>query len=430
MPPFYRLLGSHNNRLCLGLHSLAEVLAKRYGVDVKILNMDSESHEQYASWPEIYAESPHFEERLKVHEVWIEYAQWLKKLQPDIVIVGAGDLVLPTVDFGVPQVVKRIGELTRDVWGCTSYVYGVFPTLSPAEFYGMFDGVIVSEAEDEAISDRLMKQEQGLILGQLTEDLDEVPFLQKERLVVPVHPANMDYIVGSRGCYWHCYYCVTPVVCQRRVRLMTPQRFVDECQFRVKKYGLEALYIADMNGLVPHWRGKAICEEIIRRGLKFKWWCEVRSDCVNDEMCELAKAAGCTHFKLGVEGSNPVMAALGKVETEEIARKAVETVKRHGLDVVCYTMLGAPGLKDEDFQRSYEFMRSLEATHYVINMTVPHFGTPLFAQLEEQLTDDWQHLDARLRDFWGLREETVQKFMDLNKGGRKEDSGIRKYGKK
>lgn len=430
VPPFYRLLGSHNNRLLLSLHCLAEVIAERYGVEAKILNLDSESHESYASWPEIYEQSPYFAQRLENHVVWDELRRYLVELKPDIVVVGAGDLILPTVDFGVPAAAKRVGKIVDSALGnaATSYVYGVFPTLNPGEFFDSFGGVIVGEAEVEEVCLRLMRRETGLILGEPTQDLDKVPFLTKERLIVPVGNVNMDYIVSSRGCYCACSYCITPVVCQRHVRLMDVDRFVDEVQFRYNKYDLEAQYFADMNFLVPTWRSRAICQEIMCRRLKLRWWCEARADSVDEEICELFKEAGCSHLKIGVEGNDKVMRALGKTETEEIARRAVRIAKEAGLGVVCYVMLGAPGVSDAEFRRSYEFLKSLEAMHYVVNLTVPHLGTPLYAQVKSVAADDWQHLDARLREFWGLSEETVQMCMELNRHGRKEDSEIRRYG--
>jgi len=413
------------------LQCLAEMLAATFGVEVKVLNLDAEPHENYASWPEIYEESVHLSARLQSHVVWEEYEQYLSETRPDIVIVGAGDLVLPTVDFGIPRAARRVGEITKRVLGpeVTTYVYGVFPTLDPSEYYDVFDGVIVSEAETKRVLGRLMRRDRGLILGELTEDLDSVPLLRWERLVVPVDKANMDYIVSSRGCAWQCAYCATPAVTGRRIRHMGVGRFLNEVEFRLNEYGVTAQYFADMNLLVPKARGREICRQIIARGLKLKWWCEARSDSIDAEICALMKQAGCSHVKLGVEGNQAVMDALHKMETEERARQAVAMLKDAGLGVVAYTMLGAPGLADEDFQRSYEFLKSLEATHYVVNITVPHPGTPLYSQVKIEAADDWQHLDSRLKDLWGLREDTVQKFMKLNRMGKKEDSGIRRYGK-
>jgi hypothetical protein len=433
IPPFYRLLGSHNNRLLLSLSSLAEVLAV-HDIDVKVLNLDAEPHENYASWPEIYEASAQFDESLLSHRVWDEYAGYLEAFQPDVVIVGAGDLILPTVDFGVPQSVRRVGEVTKRVLGAdvTSYAYGVFPTLDPASFLHEFDGVVVSEAEMPMVYIRLLRQETGLILGEFTpnERLDEIPFIRHEKLVVPVDPVNMDYIVSARGCPHSCHYCVTPVVCSRKVRTMNVKRFVDEVEFRMTKYGLKAMYFADMNLLQAPHRAMNIFRVLMERNLKLKWWCEARADSVTAELVASAKLAGCSHLKIGVEGDETVMQALGKKETEVIARKAVEMTKAAGLGVVVYTMLGAPGLTDDDFKRSYAFLKGLDATHYVVNMTVPHMGTPLFARVKAFQIDGWQHLDVRLRDFWGLKEETVQAFMELNRKGKKEDSEIRSYGKR
>jgi radical SAM superfamily enzyme YgiQ (UPF0313 family) len=359
---------------------------------------------------------------------------YLETFKPDVVVVGAGDLILPTVDFGVPQSVRRVGEVTKRVLGSdvTSYVYGVFPTLDPASFLHEFDGVVVSEADMSMVYIRMLRQETGFILGELTpsERLDEIPFIRHERLVVPVDRVNMDYIVSARGCPHSCHYCVTPVVSSRKVRTMTVKRFVDEVEFRMTKYGLKAMYFADMNFLQAPSRSRAVFTQMIERNLKLKWWCEARADSVSVDLAMSAKAAGCSHMKIGVEGNEAVMKALGKRETEFIARSAVAMCKDAGLGVVVYTMLGAPGLNDDDFRRSYDFLKSLDATHYVVNMTVPHVGTPLFARVKAFQIDGWQHLDVRLRDFWGLKEETVQMFMSLNRHGKKEDSDIRSYGKR
>ena len=428
VPPFYRLMGSHNNRLLLSLHSLAEVLAKRYDVEVAVLNLDSEPHEQYASWPEIYEQSRNFGAAVENSLIWDELRQKVAEWGPEVVIVAGGDLILPTVDFGAPLSMLKAGSVLREE-GVFCYAYGVFPTLDPELFARDFDGVIVSEAEVQSVTDRLVKKHRGLILGELTQNLDEVPFLTYERLMIPVDKMNMDYVVSSRGCHWHCSFCIAPVVHRRSVRYMRVHRFVQEVEFRLNWYGVTAQYFADMNLVVPHNRCRAICEEILRRELKLRWWCEARSDSLRPELCELMKKAGCSHVKLGVEGNSKVMKALDKTETEEVANRAVEMARRAGLKVVCYTMLGAPGLSDADFCESYEFVKSLEADHYVVNVTVPWPGTPLGSLMQLEDAESAQHLNEKMIAGWGIRPSTVDKFMGLNKAGKKEDVGIRKYGK-
>ena len=49
----------------------------------------------------------------------------------------------------------------------------------------------------------------------------------------------------------------------------------------------------------------AICDEIVRRGLRVTWKCETRMDCLDDETLASMARAGCVGVNFGVESIDP-----------------------------------------------------------------------------------------------------------------------------
>jgi radical SAM superfamily enzyme YgiQ (UPF0313 family) len=103
----------------------------------------------------------------------------------------------------------------------------------------------------------------------------------------------------------------------------------------------------------------------------------------------------------------------------------------------CYVMLGQPGATAALYEKSYDFLRGLEADHYVVNVTVPHQGTPLWEKIFGGVSGrtygepGFGHLSGDLFDMWGrwgLTPKIVERFLALSADSKgKEDALLRKF---
>lgn len=112
--------------------------------------------------------------------------------------------------------------------------------------------------------------------------------------------------MSSRGCPYNCVYCSNPVWKYNKpwYRLRTPKNVVDEIEFIVNKLGIKEIYdqTDEFNGNMK-W-AKAVCDEIIHRGIKVSLKAQMRSDHMDRELADKMKAAGFWLSLIGVESGN------------------------------------------------------------------------------------------------------------------------------
>ena len=97
IPPFYRLLGSKNNRIPPAIHTVSQILYEN-DYDVVLINGDYGNDQvAYADRYSLFCNSWHLEYSYRNGHPLIEQTvNAVMDQQPDIVIISAGDVLLPT----------------------------------------------------------------------------------------------------------------------------------------------------------------------------------------------------------------------------------------------------------------------------------------------------------------------------------------------
>jgi radical SAM superfamily enzyme YgiQ (UPF0313 family) len=75
----------------------------------------------------------------------------------------------------------------------------------------------------------------------------------------------------KRGCAFACSFCSYPLIEGDRSRLRDPLAVVDELEAESARFGVRHWFITDSVFNVPMSHAKAICAEIVRRGLRLEW---------------------------------------------------------------------------------------------------------------------------------------------------------------
>ncbi len=362
----------------LGLLYLATVLKRDGYNDVHIVDLDMRS-------------SVTSQRRSMAH------LEKLLEEKPDIIGITA---TTPTF--------KRSMDIARLVRGHTKNLIfgGPHATIfceKVLEKYPMIDVVVYGEGED-TITELVKKIENGESLkdvkgtiyrenGEIIkneprpkiEDLDKLPFPDRSFIDVESYHAAFS-IMTSRGCPFMCNFCCSPVT-GKIYRCRTPNNVVDEIQYLVNTYPklLEKgapLTIADENFNVKKERVKAICDEIVRRGLKMDINCinGLHVSTVDLEMFQKMKMAGCKNVWFGIEsGNDEVLKNLGKSITKDMVREAVGMAQKAGIETVAgHFIIGLLGETRQSAMDTINFMKELNLDYAGVNQTVPLPNTPLW----------------------------------------------------
>jgi anaerobic magnesium-protoporphyrin IX monomethyl ester cyclase len=204
----------------------------------------------------------------------------------------------------------------------------------------------------------------------------------------------------TRGCPHQCIFCVGRKMVGAKVRYRSPRKVVDELE-AIGRLGFHQVNIADDLFTADKGHCAAVCEEILRRGLKIRWTSFARVDTVSEEILSKMKAAGCTAVSFGVESANrAILKTIKKRITPEQVVAAVRMCVRAGVTPLASFILGLPGETPETIQETMEFGRTLKELGllYGFHLLAPFPGTDVRERSEAYgiriLTSDWTQYHA------------------------------------
>jgi radical SAM superfamily enzyme YgiQ (UPF0313 family) len=187
----------------------------------------------------------------------------------------------------------------------------------------------------------------------LIEDLDALPFVSKTYVkyldIKNYFFAAADYpmmmIITGRGCPFSCFFCVYPQVFHsRRYRLRSAKNVVDELEYITKELPcIKEVGIEDDTFTVDVKRVKEICNLIIERRIKIKWYCNARVG-LDLLTMRLMKEAGCRLMAAGFEsGDQKVLDSIHKGTSIDKINEFVTNAKKAKILVHACFMAGNPG---------------------------------------------------------------------------------------
>ncbi len=231
------------------------------------------------------------------------------------------------------------------------------------------------------------------------EDLDTLPLPARHLLPLSRYRA-LGYpisIITSRGCPYSCIFCLGRRMVGKRVRQRSAPLVVDEIE-QILAYGIDRINVADDLFVSHSGKVKEVCDEILRRSLRFTWSAFARVNTVDRKTLSLMREAGCDSVSFGVESGNPdMLRRIGKGITREQVREAVSLCREAGIIAHTSFIAGLPGETTETLRETGEFAASLGSL-YGYHHLAPFPGTTVREEMEkydlEIVTDDWTRYDA------------------------------------
>ncbi len=218
-------------------------------------------------------------------------------------------------------------------------------------------------------------------------DRTMLPYQKYSSILSKNHPVTT--MMTSRGCPYRCTFCHEAGVKYREASPAVVVSEIEECL----KLGIREIFIHDDTFTVNRKRVFKICEEIMRRGLKFDWDVRGRVDTVNKDLLTMMKKAGCVRISYGVEsGNQKVLDRLKKGITLEQIYKAFRYSKEVGITTLADFMIGSPGEGKEELSQTMNLLRKIKPDFVQFSLTTPFPGTKLYKQgIEDGIID---------RDYW------------------------------
>lgn len=333
-----------------------------------------------------------------------DYEADLVKFKPDYLVVN---IATPTLEHDL-EAIKKAKEICPNI--ITIAKGAAFLTLAERiiKEHDELDFGILGEAEN-TLKEILEEKSKTEILGlyykendavkftgcrPFIEDLDSLPFPARYLVDNNIYrrPDNNKVqatIKVSRGCPFHCFFCLATPVSGAKVRRRSPENIVAEIRECVEKYNIKNfLFWSDIFNIDKDWTME-LCQAIIDSGLKITWSANTRADTADLEMAEMMYKSGCRLVSIGVEsGSQYMLEKMGKKITLNDVRRTVKVFKKAKIRIYNYFVIGLPWETEETVEETIKFAIELNSDFISFYTATPLPGSRFYDYaLEHNLFD-------------------------------------------
>ena len=316
----------------------------------------------------------------------IKTVKLCKEINPDVVVVLGGPHVhiYPDETISIPEVdylVQGEGEIT---------FLKLLDNLDDKDELKKHQGYVF-EADGKVINTGISPStenldELGIPARHLTDINDYSSLLGRANTITTMFT--------SRGCPFRCTFCdrpFSPVISGFRAR--TAKHVVDEMEQCIQM-GITEAFIYDDTFTVKKDRVEELCDEIIARGIDFKWDVRAHVNTVTPDLLKKMHSAGCDRIHFGVEaGNDRMLKVIKKNTTTARVREAIGWAKDSGMEVLAYFIIGQQTETREDIEDTIKFAKSLDANYVHFTIFCPYPATEVYAMGLQQGTikqDVWR----------------------------------------
>ncbi len=185
------------------------------------------------------------------------------------------------------------------------------------------------------------------------KDLDSLGFPLREafphwshNLHPPMGSYSPAYLIETmRGCSYKCNFCAV----QNNLRMRSIEMVVDELKMLQKDFGAREVYFIDPTFSIDKERTRKLCRSIIDNNIKIRWTCMTRVDCVDRDLLNLMKAAGCSLIHFGVESATAkILEAMNKRQSVKDTIEAFDGCRKAGIRTGAFVILASTIYDSQD----------------------------------------------------------------------------------
>ena len=182
-------------------------------------------------------------------------------------------------------------------------------------------------------------------------------------------------LITARGCPYTCRWCSRAVYGESHRRRPVDD-VVAEIEFIQKRYAPEKLWFVDdvftiHKGWTIEFAGK-----MKARGIRIPFECISRAERVDEQVAEALSDLGCFRVWIGSEsGSQRILDAMDRRVKVETVQKATHMLRRKGIEVGFFIMVGYEGEEDQDLVATVEHIRKSAPDVVLTTTSYPIRGT-------------------------------------------------------
>lgn len=227
---------------------------------------------------------------------------------------------------------------------------------------------------------------------QLIQDLDELPFPDKDLFYRYGVFSRRYYIMTSRGCPYSCTYCINHRLKDiykglgHYLRRRSPRNVVAELVWAQKKYHYKEVYFYDdIFSFDANWLS-GFKKELAQVNLNIKYKCLVHPQTITPEISDLLKSTGCIDVDMGVESGSPRVRA--EVYHRHMSNKrilhAAQLLKQRGIRVSTLNIINSPTENPEDMIETFHLNHAIRPAGVTVKILYPFIHTRIYDMCRDE----------------------------------------------
>jgi radical SAM superfamily enzyme YgiQ (UPF0313 family) len=278
--------------------------------------------------------------------------------------------------------------------GVSVVLGGIHPTVRPEEAATHADAVVVGEAEP--VWPRLLED---FLAGRLAR-IYRAAIPDDDKLVIPW--SRRDFLAGkkylttqtlqaSRGCPYHCPFCITTNYFGRRFRYRDPADVLAE----LRTFEDKLTVFLDDNILGDPARIRPILKGMV--GMNLRWGGQGSLRFAEDPgLVKLVADSGCIGIFVGIESVGGPHANHPKTGSRYSQIDLVKRVRDAGIVLEASMIFGFDDHDEGVFEQTVRFLEECAPSLPTFHILTPYPGTALFHQFDQEgrlLHKDWSRYD-------------------------------------
>ncbi len=370
-----------------------------------------------------------------------EIEEEIKNFKPDILLIS-------TTNATIPADIEFI-DWVKGFYSCEYILKGAIFFDIPQELLDSLDlhnvnyliggevDTVIGDLADSILSNKknidsipmiIYRKDGKFIKNSFSEwctDLDSIPFPARDLMnnslyVRPDTQEPMATIQVARGCPASCVYCLTPIISGKTVRKRSIENIFAEIEDCYYNHNIKNFFFkADTFTIDAQW-AEALCDKIINSDLhgKIEFTANSRVKPLNESLLKKLKLAGCFMLAVGFEsGSDNTLAKIKKGTTREDNIKASQMIKKAGIPIFGFFMIGFPWETEKDIIETLKFTKEIDPDFIEVHVAMPYFGTELYtmcAQYNTVRCDAWGN-DYFSPNTTGTQSVPIERVIELRK---------------
>lgn len=223
-------------------------------------------------------------------------------------------------------------------------------------------------------------------LRPLIENLDDLPFPDRDLYyqfdILKSSPSK--HFITGRGCPFNCTFCCNKAYKSiyhglgTMVRRADPARVCDEIQSVKNAYPLKSVRFDDEVFLLDtDWASRFL--SLYKKQINLPFSCLIRADLTSEAIIRAMKDAGCYIAYFGIESGNDRIRneVLGKNISRDQIRETAWLLRKYGIRIGTFNMVGMPGETFEDAWETVRLNQEIRSDYPWCSIIQPYPGTEL-----------------------------------------------------